>query len=142
MKFPVQKKEFRGWSACLILAGSAMVSGCLQTAPVVVVTPQDQAARLVYTCSNGKILDVTRVQGNSSALVVIDGRTVQLPRDTATTSAERYTNRIQTLTLFGSSASLVALGRVTYGPCTIGGASGVPDYEPDTRRRRRIHDVD
>ena len=122
-----------------LFAASAILGGCLQTAPVVV-TPQDQAARLVYTCPNGKILDVTRVQGNTSALVVVDGKTLQLPRDAAMTSAERYTNRIQTLTLFGNSASYEALGQATYGPCTAGAASGVPGYTIPRQPRSRDRD--
>ena len=92
---PARRYSFIG----IPLVTAVLLSGCLQTAPVVVVTPQDQAARLLYNCPNGRTLDVTRVQGNATALVVVDGKTLQLPRDTATTSAERYTNRLQTLTL-------------------------------------------
>ena len=55
------------------LLAAAVLGGCLQTAPVVV-TPQDQAARLFYNCPNGRTLDVTRVRGNTSVLVVVDGK--------------------------------------------------------------------
>jgi len=113
-----------------------VISGCLQTTPVVV-TPQDQAARVVYSCPNGKSLDVTRVQNNASALVVVDGKTIQLPRDTATTSSERYTNRLQTLNVFGNSASFEALGQATYGPCTIGSAPRAPGTTADEPSRGR-----
>lgn len=124
--------QWEGW-----MLGSSVVlpiSGCLQTAPVVV-TPQDQAARLVYSCPNGKSLDATRVQNNASALIVVDGKTIQLPRDTATTSSERYTNRLQTLNLFGNSASFETLGQATYGPCTIGSAPGAPGTTADEPNR-------
>jgi hypothetical protein len=128
------------WGQRVSCFGAAvLLSGCLQTAPVVV-TPQDQAARLVYSCPNGKSLDVTRVQSNTSALVVVDGKTIQLPRDTATTASERYTNRLQTLTLFGNGASFETLGQATYGPCTVGAAPGVPGStadQPTGGRRQR-----
>jgi len=115
------------------LSAAALLGGCLQTAPVVV-TPQDQAARLFYSCPNARTLDVTRVQGNTSALVVVDGRTIQLPRDSSMTSGERYTNRVQTLTLFGNSATFDNLGHSTYGPCTMGAAPGVPEAATEPRR--------
>ncbi len=114
-----------------------LLSACLQTAPVVV-TPQDQAARRVYTCPNGKTLDVTRIQGKASALVTVDGQTMQLPRETASTSAERYTNRLQTLTLFGDGATFESLGRAAYGPCTLGaGQAGVGEETPQEAIDRR-----
>jgi membrane-bound inhibitor of C-type lysozyme len=120
---------------------TVLLGACLQTAPVVV-TPQDQAARLLYSCPNGKSLDVTRVQSNSAALVVLDGKTVNLPRDTATTASERYTNRLQTLTLYGNSASFDTLGQATVGPCTIGSAPGVPGSTPEQGRGSRSRDRD
>ena len=120
-----------------LMAVAAVLGGCLQATAPVVVTPQDQAARLVYSCPNGRTLDVTRVQGNTSALVTVDGRTLQLPRDSTMTNGERYTNRLQTLTLFGNSASFDTLGQASYGPCTVtGGGVGVPDYRDGDRRRR------
>lgn len=128
-----------------VLFAVAVLSGCLQTAPVVV-TPQDQAARLWYHCPNGKTLDVTRVQGSASALVVVDGRTLQLSRDPAMTTAERYTNRIQTLTLYGTSASLDSLGQASYGPCSVGAVPAVPGSpatpaEPPEMKRGRQGDA-
>ena len=136
MIFTTFRVNLRSSRIGALLAISAALGGCLQTAPVVV-TPQDQAARLFYTCPNAATLDVTRVQGGASALVVVDGRTIQLPRDTAMTSGERYTNRIQTLTLFGNSATFDNLGRTTYGPCTLGASPGVPGYEYEPRQPRR-----
>lgn len=117
-----------------VVAAVGLLSGCLQTAPVVV-TPQDQAARRVFTCPNSKTLDVTRVQGNASVLVTVDGRQIQLPRDTATTSAERYTNRLQTLTLFGNGATFESLGKPAYGPCTLGAGQAGGDEETERERR-------
>lgn len=118
------------------LATAVILTGCLQTPhtqipqmqnpQVVVVTPQDQAARLLYNCPNGRTLDVTRVQGSTAALVVIDGKTLRLTRDAAATSAERYTNRLQTLTLFGTSASFESLGQASSGPCMAGVPGAVP----------------
>ncbi len=112
------------------LATAVILTGCLQTPhtqipqmqnpQVVVVTPQDQAARLLYNCPNGRTLNVTRVQGSTAALVVIDGKTLRLTRDAAATSAERYTDRLQTLTLFGTSASFESLGQASSGPCMAG----------------------
>jgi hypothetical protein len=127
-----------GWGRGGSVLLAAALGGCLQTAPVVV-TPQDQAARLLFTCANGRTLDVTRVQGSASALVVVDGRTLQLPRDTSLTTAERYTNRLQTLTLYGSSASFETLGQSSYGPCTVSGGGGYYDDQgqPLPARRRR-----
>lgn len=103
------------------------MGGCLQTAPVVV-TPQEQQSRVVYNCPNARTLDVTRIGNGASAIVVVDGTTLQLSRDTSTTSGERYTNRLQTLTLYGGSASFETLGRTKYGPCTAG-EYGVPGGE-------------
>lgn len=121
-----------GVRICTSLATAAILAGCLQTphAPgpgrptsqVVVVTPQDQAARLFYSCPNGRSLEVTRVQGNTAVVLVVDGKTLHLPRDTAATTAERYGNRIQALTLFGSSASFDVMGQSNSGPCSIGAA--------------------
>jgi hypothetical protein len=132
-----------GWGrGSSVLLAAAALGGCLQTAPVVV-TPQDQAARLLFTCANGRTLDVTRVQGSASVLVVTDGRTLQLPRDTSLTTAERYTNRLQTLTLYGSSASFETLGQSSYGPCTVSGGGGYYDDQGQplpTRRRRESSD--
>lgn len=116
-----------------VVAAAILVSGCQTTAPVVVVTPQDQAGRLIYSCASGRTLDVTRVQGSASALVVVDGKTIHLPRDGTVTTAERYTNRVQTLTLYGTSATLDTLGRSSSGPCTIAGTpSAVPGTAPAT----------
>ena len=117
---------------------AAVLTGCLQTAPVVV-TPQDQAARILFTCANGRTLDVTRVQGNASALVVVDGRTLQLPRDTSVMTAERYTNRLQALTLYGSSASFETLGQSSYGPCTAS-AGGYYDDQGQRLPPRRTRE--
>jgi len=123
-----------------VVAAVGLLSGCLQTAPVVV-TPQDQADRRVYSCPNNKTLDVTRVQANASVLVTVDGRTIQLPRDTASASAERYTNRLQTLTLFGNGATFESLGKPAYGPCTLGagqaGSGEETQQEAIDRRRAR-----
>lgn len=124
-----------------VLFAAAALGGCLQTAPVVV-TPQDQAARVLFTCANGRTLDVTRVQGSASVLVVADGRTLQLPRDTSVTTSERYTNRLQTLTLFGSSASFETLGQSSYGPCTASAGYYNDDrgQRPPPRRTRERSD--
>jgi hypothetical protein len=134
-----RRSRVSGMGAAITAVG--LLSGCLQTAPVVV-TPQDQAARRIYTCPNSKTLDVTRIQGNASVLVTVDGRTIQLPRDTASTSAERYTNRLQTLTLFGDGATFESLGRPAYGPCTSGaGQAGVGEETPqEAIDRRRARD--
>jgi hypothetical protein len=130
-----------GWGRGGSVLLAAALGGCLQTAPVVV-TPQDQAARLLFTCANGRTLDVTRVQGSASALVVVDGRTLQLPRDTSLTTAERYTNRLQTLTLYGSSASFETLGQSSYGPCTVSGGGGYYDDQGQPRPARRRESSD
>ena len=133
------KHNIMGWrSSSGVLFAAAALGGCLQTAPVVV-TPQDQAARVLFTCANGRTLDVTRVQGNASALVVADGRTLQLPRDTSVTTAERYTNRLQTLTLYGSSASFETLGQSSYGPCTAS-AGGYYDDQGQRLPPRRTRE--
>ena len=132
-------------SLAAALVGVLGLGGCLQTTQgplrqnnqVVVVTPQDQAARLYYSCPNGRALDVTRVQGNTAVLLVIDGKTLRLPRDTAATTAERYSNRIQTLTLFGTSASFDVMGQSNSGPCTIGAVpAGVPGTVPVAPQER------
>ncbi len=124
-----------------VVATVGLLSGCLQTAPVVV-TPQDQAARLVYACPSNKILDVTRVQGNRSALVTVDGRTIQLHRVDSGSSSERYSNRLQTLTLFGNSATLETLGKASYGPCVAGTVPPQPGavVEPPAREERHSTD--
>ena len=133
------KHNIMGWrSSSGVLFAVAALGGCLQTAPVVV-TPQDQAARVLFTCANGRTLDVTRVQGNASALVVADGRTLQLPRDTSVTTAERYTNRLQTLTLYGASASFETLGQSSYGPCTAS-AGGYYDDQGQRLPPRRTRE--
>lgn len=146
-------RSFRISTSLATAVTVVILTGCLQTPhtqipqmqnpQVVVVTPQDQAARLLYNCPNGRTLDVTRVQGSTAALVVIDGKTLRLTRDAAATSAERYTNRLQTLTMFGTSASFESLGQASSGPCVAGvpgavpGAPGtvvVPESTPGPRR--------
>lgn len=127
--------------AVAVGAVALLLSGCPATSPVVI-TPQEQASRVVYTCPNAKTLDVTRIQGQSSAIVVVDGTTLQLSRDTAHKSAERYTNRIQTLTLFGNSATFDAVGRAAYGPCVVQGASGGEGEDGPRRPRSRTRDSD
>lgn len=113
---------------------TGLLGGCLQTAPVVV-TPQDQQSRVVYGCPNAKSIDVTRLSNGASAIVVVDGQTVQLNRDGTSTSAERYSNRIQTLTLYGGSASFETLGRTRYGPCTAS-EYGYPGGDARENNRR------
>lgn len=110
-----------------------LLGGCLQTAPVVV-TPQEQQSRVVYSCPNAKSIDVTRVSNGASAIVVVDGQTLQLNRDGSSTSAERYTNRIQTLTIYGGSATFESLGRTSYGPCT-GSGSGASSEDGNRNSR-------
>lgn len=153
MKPTTSSNPCRSFRISTSLATALILAGCLQTPhtqsprmqnpQVVVVTPQDQAARLLYNCPNGRTLDVTRVQGSTTALVVIDGKTLRLTRDATATSAERYTNRLQTLTLFGTSASFESLGQASSGPCMAGvpgavpGAPGtvvVPETAPGPRR--------
>lgn len=105
-----------------------------QSPQVVVVTPQEQAGRWIYSCANGSTLDVTRIQGNTSALVVVGGKTIQLRRDATVTNAERYTNQAQTLTLYGTSATLDTLGRSTSGPCSINVNAAPPPPPPPPSR--------
>lgn len=105
---------------------TGVLGGCLQTAPVVV-TPQDQQSRVVYSCPNAKSIDVTKLSNGASAIVVVDGQTLQLNRDGTSTSGERYSNRIQTLTLYGGGATFETLGRTRYGPCTASGTGDPGD---------------
>ena len=100
----------------LAVLTASVLGGCAAPAPVVI-TDAEQAARMVFTCPNAKTLEVTRAQGGQTAIVVVDGRTLQLPRD-ASAPAERYTNRLQTLNIYGNSATFESLGQATYGPCT------------------------
>lgn len=126
-----------GWRrmpAAAIGVASVLLGGCLQTAPVVV-TPQDQQSRVVYSCPNAKSIDVTRLSNGTSAIVVVDGQTIQLNRDGSSTAAERYTNRIQTLTVYGGSATFETLGRTRYGPCT-GSEYGAPGADSRENNRR------
>lgn len=116
------------------LAAAGTLSGCLQTAPVAV-TPQEQASRVVYNCPNAKTLDVTRLRSSNAVVLVVDGSTLQLSRDAGYTSAERYTNRLQTLTLSGSSATYDSIGRASYGPCTL-----ARDGTPEGREQRQSRD--
>jgi membrane-bound inhibitor of C-type lysozyme len=120
---------------------TGLLGGCLQTAPVVV-TPQDQQSRVVYNCPNAKSIDVTKLSNGASAIVVVDGQTLQLNRDGTSTSGERYSNRIQTLTLYGGSATFETLGRTRYGPCTAGedGAPGADAREFNRRTKQENTD--
>ena len=80
---------------------------------------------------DAKTIDVTRLN-DGSAIVVVDGNTLQLARDTSNSSVERYGNRLQTLTLYGGSATFETLGRTRYGPCSGGEA-----YDGGARRSNR-----
>lgn len=113
-----------------------LASGCPKSTPVVV-TPQEQASRVVYTCPNAKTLDVTRLQGQASAIVIVDGTTLQLARDRSYASAERYSNRLQTLTLFNNGASFESIGRATYGPCTASDGYSGGDPRESSRRGKQ-----
>lgn len=113
----------------MVLGMGAMLSGCLQTAPVAP-TPQEQAGRAIYNCPGGRKLDVTRTTDDRSVLLVVDGNTLRLDRDMGYKKADRYTNRLQTLTIFNDGASYEVIGRTTYGPCVFEGGD-------DGRRRGR-----
>ena len=103
---------------------AAALGGCAASAPVVI-TDAEQSARLVFTCPNAKTFEVTRAQSDQLAIVVVDGKTLQLPR-VASASGERYSNRLQTLQIFGNSATFESLGQATYGPCTASYADSSP----------------
>jgi membrane-bound inhibitor of C-type lysozyme len=120
----------KAWRLAAVVAAAGAAGGCLQTAPVVV-TPQEQQSRTVYNCPDAKTIDVTRLN-DGSAIVVVDGNTLQLARDTSNSSVERYGNRLQTLTLYGGSATFETLGRTRYGPCSGGEA-----YDGGARRSNR-----
>lgn len=128
------QKRWGSLRVAAIGAVSGLLGGCLQTAPVVV-TPQDQQSRVVYSCPNAKSIDVTRLSNGASAIVVVDGQTIQLNRDGSSTTSERYTNRVQTLTVYGGSATFETLGRTRYGPCT-GSEYGYPGGDARERNRR------
>lgn len=110
----------RNFRTGALFAATAVLGGCVQTTPIGGAPPQQEVwvARLVYSCANGSILNVTRAQGSTSALVRVDGMSYQLPRDATVTGAEHYTTRLQTLTLQGHSARFVGVGLTTYEPCT------------------------
>jgi len=105
------------------VATVVLAAGCHQTAPVAV-TPQEQLYRVTYNCPDGRSLGVTRIHGNNAVTLLVDGATHQLTRDAAMTSAERYTNRVQTLTFSGNNASYDVLGRTSSGLCTPSGTYG------------------
>lgn len=117
---------------------AALVGGCVVAPAPVIVTPAEQASRLVFTCPNAKTVEVTRAQGGQLAIVVVDGRTLQLPR-VADASTERYSNRLQTLTIFGNSATLETLGQTAYGPCVSAYADSSGEG-PGRRPRDRDRD--
>lgn len=104
----------------LTLAG--LLGGCQQTAPVARTQQQVWTARLFYSCSDGSTIRVTRAQGSTSALVQVDGRSYQLPRDYGVTGAEHYTTHTQTLFLQGNAATFEGVGIRKYDACTTSSA--------------------
>ena len=118
------------------LALASTLAGC--ASDPVVVTSAEQAGKRIYACPNARTLEVTRAQGGQTALVVVDGRTLQLPRVTGDAQTERYSNRLQTLSLFGDSASFDSLGQGSYGPCSASPVegSGAPRIKRGTPRDR------
>jgi hypothetical protein len=134
-------KQARGARATIAAVSALVLGGCLQSAPVVV-TPQEQQSRVVYSCPDGKSIDVTRLSNGASAIVLVDGQTVQLNRDAASTSAERYTNRIQTLTVYGGSATYETLGLTRRGPCTASEYGGPGGEGRESNRRTKQENTD
>jgi membrane-bound inhibitor of C-type lysozyme len=63
----------------IFLLIASVMGGCAAPAPVII-TEAEQSARLVFTCPNAKTLEVTRAQAGQLAIVVVDGKTLQLPR--------------------------------------------------------------
>lgn len=130
-----KKRDFswKSWSRAAVAAGMGVVAGgCLQAASV---APYDQAAPMVYNCEGGRKFDVTRLR--DQVLVVVDGITQRLNRDHAYTGAERYTNRLQTLTFSNGSATYEWPGRTRYDRCTTN-----EGYSSDVNRRVKQENSD
>jgi membrane-bound inhibitor of C-type lysozyme len=73
-------------------------------------------AQIVYQCSDGKILNVTRAPDGLSASVLVDGKTVRLRRaDSA--AEEKYSDGTYSLYLDKERAMLEQGGKVVFGSC-------------------------
>ena len=103
-------------SVSLLVASVSMLGGCAVPLPATV-SQAEWADRVVFTCYTARTLELARAQSGQLAVVVFDGRTLQLPR-ASDPSAERYSNGPQTLTIFGDSATFESVGETT--PCTKG----------------------
>jgi len=102
------------WSRAAVAAGiGIMAGGCLQAASV---APSDQGPLIVYNCEGGRTFNVTRLR--DEVLVVVDGITQRLARDAAFRGGDRFTNRLQTLTLSRDGATYDWPGRPRYDRCT------------------------
>ena len=105
---------------------ASIVGGC--AAPGVV-TEAEQAERLAFVCPNGRNVAVTRVNAGQMAIVVVDGQALQLPR--VSVPGERYSNRIQTLNIYGEQVTFESLGQAASGPCSLS-----PPFRPRPRGDR------
>jgi hypothetical protein len=115
--------------AGVALATVVAVGGCAQSGPMVGEAPRpdpwtpiaaEQAATLVYSCSYGHGLQVTRIEGNTLALVTIDGRYMRFYRDTTFRTGERYTDRARlAVVLSGMEAKLEMPGIDPNNTCTL-----------------------
>lgn len=108
--------------AAVVAAMGIMAGGCLQAASV---APYDPDASMVYNCGSGRTFDVKRLR--DEVVVVVDGITQRLVRDPAFAGAERFTNRLQTLTFFKDRATYDWPGRVRYDSCVHDGYSRDPN---------------
>jgi len=107
------------WFRAAVAAGMGVVAGgCLQAASV---APYEGGAPIVFNCEGGRSFNMTRLR--DEVLVVVDGITQRLMRDTAFKGAERFTNRLQTLTLSQDGATYDWPGRARYERCTNEGYS-------------------
>jgi len=98
------------------IAIAVLLAGCVTRAGVEeTVLP----GRIDYGCSNNKVLQISRAPDARSAAVLIEGKTVMLPRGDSA-AQEKYTDGTYTLYLDGERAMLEQQGRVLFGPCSAG----------------------
>lgn len=100
------------------LCGLLLIGGCGSTGTATTAQPGANQPELTsYLCPDRRALDVSRAVDGSFADVTWEKRTVRLSRSTATTSGERFTSALHTLTLEQGRATLHTVARPTVGPC-------------------------
>ena len=118
----------RGWSIGVALFAASLLVACAEDAPRTETTtvataqanapasPTVQVNRVTYTCADGKAFDVTYYVGQERAVLVLDGKTIELKQERSG-SGVAYGDGTITLRSQGTNAFIQQGGQTTIRDC-------------------------